>query len=475
VEGLTNSFTARGVLRVSALAFHAPPGGVFSEFEMQLQPHPAAERWPMLDKKRHQELVEDIKQNGQRESIALCDGMILDGRNRYKACCELGLIPKTKEFTGNPWAYSWSLNGARRDVSDLQRAAIKYQLDQDSDEWQAKQEASRKDIHDEANRKRRDAAGGNKNAAKDRPKTVGVPKEHTLKPEAKRSHERPGRSERAKAANVSPSTQAKVEWIANKDRALLDKVAKGEIKGSHAIKSIKADERKKVVEQVEAATANKKKKVVSSGDIWQLGTHTLFVGDTSSDEFRRIVPQSALAFADPPYGAGKQGYDDSVFYWKHDFLLDKSDVVVVTPGIVSIFEFARITKMPYVWSIACWLSNGMTRGAIGFGNWIYGAVFSHGSVFRQKQDFCKVAISIGETDETTHTTRKPSEFMAYVIETFSDKADTVVDPFLGSGQTLLTCEKMGRRCFGGEIDPKFCENIIARWEAMTGREARKNE
>ena len=49
----------------------------------------------------------------------------------------------------------------------------------------------------------------------------------------------------------------------------------------------------------------------------------------------------------------------------------------------------------------------------------------------------------------------------------------MIDPFLGSGQTLLVCEASGRRCIGGELDPKFCSEIVSRWEAMAKAKAVK--
>ena len=148
-------------------------------------------------------------------------------------------------------------------------------------------------------------------------------------------------------------------------------------------------------------------------------------------------------------------------------------MVVVTPGIVSIFEMARRTAMPYRWSLAAWITNGMTRGAVGFGNWMYAAVFSDGSVFRQAQDFGKVTISNAEAQDTEHPTRKPTEYVQWIVETFSKPKQWVIDPFLGSGQTLLVCEASGRRCIGGELDPKFCSEIVSRWEAMAKAKAVK--
>jgi DNA modification methylase len=214
-------------------------------------------------------------------------------------------------------------------------------------------------------------------------------------------------------------------------------------------------------------------KHVRNGDWWKLGDHLLYCGDTSQPEFIDRLEKAAFCFADPPYGAGKEGYDDSVFYWEHDYLIQVGEVVAVTPGIVSIFEFAKKTEMPYLWSVACWINNGMTRGAMGFGNWIYAAIFSHGSIYRSSQDFFQVSISLSDHKDTSHTTRKPSTYMVWMVEVFSKPGELVIDPFAGSGQTLMACQATGRRCITGELDPKFCSAIIARWEAMTGGYASK--
>lgn len=259
---------------------------------------------------------------------------------------------------------------------------------------------------------------------------------------------------------------------------LMDRTGKVNKAYSELRKAEKKAEREEARKQVEAVTGVKAEERCSLGDVWILGDHVLYCGDTSTDEFRdlirsRVDGSAALAFADPPYGANVEGYDDSKFYWEHDYLADAADIVVVTPGIVSIFELARRTAMPYRWSLAAWITNGMTRGAVGFGNWMYAAVFSNGSVFRQAQDFSKVTISNSEAEDTDHPTRKPTEFVQWVVETFSKPKQWVIDPFLGSGQTLVVCEASDRRCIGGELDPKFCSEIVARWEAMTKAEALK--
>ena len=212
-------------------------------------------------------------------------------------------------------------------------------------------------------------------------------------------------------------------------------------------------------------------RTVKLGDVWQLGRHLLYCGDTSKPPFEKLLKPAALCFADPPYGVGMDGYDDSNFYWQHDHLMDACDVMVVTPGIHNIFKFARLTKMPYKWGLSVWSSNGMIKGPIGFCNWNYAAVFSHGSIHRGAQDFVKITIDISKTDETKHPTRKPTQFIVWVVELFSKPGQLVLDPFLGSGTTLLVCEQLDRTCIGGELDPLYCADIIRRWEGMTDKKA----
>jgi ParB family chromosome partitioning protein len=255
---------------------------------------------------------------------------------------------------------------------------------------------------------------------------------------------------------------------------MMDRTGKVNKAYSEFRKATKQKERQAARRKIEKATGVKADERCKAGDVWQLGGHLLYCGDTSSDAFQELLTEkAALAFADPPYGANVAGYDDSRFYWQHDYLIDNAEIVIVTPGIVSIFELARCTTMPYRWSLAAWITNGMTRGAVGFGNWMYAAVFSSGSVFRQAQDFSKVTISNSEAADTDHPTRKPTEYVQWIVETFSKPKQLVIDPFLGSGQTLMVCEAQGRRCIGGELDPKFCSQIVARWEAMTKGEAVK--
>lgn len=222
-----------------------------------------------------------------------------------------------------------------------------------------------------------------------------------------------------------------------------------------------------LVVEYKKAAAVERAKTVQPGSWWQLGEHLLYCGDSADDAFRERA-KGTFAFADPPYNAGKADWDND-FAWRHDYLADAAGIVAVTPGISAVFDFAAVTKMPYRWSMAAWISNGMTRGALGFGNWIYVALFSHAeSLHKNTQDFIKVNISAA-APSTHHESRKPAELLVSLLDTFTSEGDTVIDPFLGSGTTLFAAEQARRRCIGAEISPEFCAEIITRYGADEAR------
>lgn len=96
---------------------------------MHLEPHPAADLFPMMDAESFSAFKADISLRGLIEAIWICDGKILDGRNRYRACQELGIEVRTRDYTGeSPVSFVWSLNGARRQLSKSELAAVAVEM-----------------------------------------------------------------------------------------------------------------------------------------------------------------------------------------------------------------------------------------------------------------------------------------------------------------------------------------------------------
>ncbi len=72
-----------------------------------------------------------------------------------------------------------------------------------------------------------------------------------------------------------------------------------------------------------------------------------------------------------------------------------------------------------------------------------------------------------------HPTQKPVGMLADILKDFSQENDSILDCFGGSGSTLIACEQLNRKCYMAELDPKYCDVIIARWEKLTGKKAER--
>jgi N6-adenosine-specific RNA methylase IME4 len=94
-----------------------------------IKPHPLADLFPLMDGSEYQALVEDIRVRGLISPIVMLDDMILDGRNRYRACIDAGVPIRTENFTGNdPLGWVISANLHRRHLNESQRAMIGAKL-----------------------------------------------------------------------------------------------------------------------------------------------------------------------------------------------------------------------------------------------------------------------------------------------------------------------------------------------------------
>jgi hypothetical protein len=447
--------------------------------------------FPSTDNNEYQMLISDMRANGYDKSqpIVLFENAIIDGWHRYLVCQELGIAPTTRIFLGSQAeAIDFVMRtNKRRNLNSGQWACIANEAEEMIEALKAGAKAKQAE------------AGGDKKSETYK-KSVGqqIAQPLTLpKPEAKQVVISPELTAKTKPkAGPQPKqetrTSDKLAKTFNTNKQYIKDAAKmkietpevfeqvktGKLTITKAKKQVKQEQKKEeketllqsvVIEEPKAEP----KRLPKPGEWWQLGKHLLYCGDTSSNEFIKNLPECAFAFADPPYNANAAEWDNN-FNWKHDYLIEHAEIVVVTPGISSIFNFANITTMPYLWSMACVISNGMTRGAVGFGNWIYSAIFSRGSIHKNSQDIITISIKTSESEETTHKGRKPTDFLALLFDKFTDKGDTIIDPFLGSGQTLLVCEKIGRTCIGGEISPDFCAEIINRWETSTGEIAHVN-
>lgn len=435
--------------------------------------HPVADIFPMMSEREFQDLVTSIEQNGQREPIWVHrDGRIVDGRNRWRACQELGLTAETRVYERDDAElvkFVVDLNLRRRHLNESQRSMVAAKIarlprgvHRDSlirdtaiavSPSQAEVAAELNVSIDSVQRARKVEDGGI-------PELVAAVEAGKLTVSAA-----------AVIAEQSPEVQREI-IAADDEKGIIRRANEFKRQKREARKAEKEAARQKAAEAAAAVVEQITHETGTPVDMaeskwWQLGQHLLYCGDSTDSEFVDMLRTqgAAFAFADPPYNVDKADWDRG-FTWKHDYLSDVASVVAVTPGISAVADLFHVTAMPYRWSMSAWVTNGMTRGALGFGNWIYVALFSGlGSIHRNAQDHLRITVDASTTGETAHESRKPARLLVDLIELFTTAGDAIIDPFLGSGTTLFAAEQTGRRCIGAEINPDYCREIIARYGA----------
>jgi DNA modification methylase len=241
------------------------------------------------------------------------------------------------------------------------------------------------------------------------------------------------------------------------------------------------------------------------GDLWILGDHRLLCGDsTKADDVERLMGGNCpeLMVTDPPYGVN---YDVN---WRSEAMPEKNDKTRWTDGQgkaigkVKNDDRADWTEAYSLWSgkVAYVWHDGKASPLVGRNLESCGLVLrnliiwgknqhaiSRGN-YHHKHEPCWYAVRKGESagwigdrsqttlwdidkprkSETGHSTQKPIECMETPLK---NHEGDVYDPFLGSGTTLIAAEKTGRKCYGMELDPKYCDVIVKRWEDFTGKKA----
>jgi DNA modification methylase len=220
------------------------------------------------------------------------------------------------------------------------------------------------------------------------------------------------------------------------------------------------------------------------GDIYILGNHRLMCGDsTSIDDVDKLMDGNFvdLIFTDPPYNVGFNGRSGKHDVIKNDNLSD-SDFETFIGEVCNTIQ-AINPKAYYIW--CNWNFYGILQGKLEYKTCIVWAknVFGMGNGYRHQHEFClfngkideviKNESDLWEVKKDTkyvHPTQKP---VALSVRAFGNhiKLLNVLDLFGGSGSTLIGAEQTGRKAFVMELDPKYCDVIVKRWEDFTGKKA----
>ena len=265
-------------------------------------------------------------------------------------------------------------------------------------------------------------------------------------------------------------------------------------------------------EKANEAPALPENPVSRLGDLWLLGPHRLCCGDsTSEDATKRAtgaalgLPAPFLMVTDPPYGVeydpewrlnaglnkewqtraeGTVSNDDRSD-WTPAWRLFPGDVAYVWHGgahaatvAISLMEASLLIRSQIIWAKVslvigrgayhwqhepCWYAVRKGKTAHWHGDRKQSTLWQIENMHRTQ----------GNVDDgkTIHSTQKPIECMRRPILNHTVRGEAVYDPFLGSGTTLIACEMRERVCYGLELDPKYVDVIVLRWQKLTGKQA----
>lgn len=293
-------------------------------------------------------------------------------------------------------------------------------------------------------------------------------------------------NEQARAYRLADNKLNESEW----DMALVIEELKGlsepmlDLTGFDKDLIIEPDEQDDVIPENVQPTAQ-------LGDLYLLGNHRVLCGDaTKREDVERLMDgkKADMVFTDPPYGVDYVSRVDEERRknWggiKNDDLKGKALQVFINDALgfhwsaeskyvccnwQSVKDFFEAVGMPS--SLIVWDKKSIGLGA----NYrsqhefiLFWGKLDHRSetnVWSLKRD---------ATSEYTHPTQKPVELITRAVTNSSNPRDLVFDAFLGSGSTLIAAEKTGRICYGMELDPKYIDVIVKRWEDYTGNKAVK--
>lgn len=272
------------------------------------------------------------------------------------------------------------------------------------------------------------------------------------------------------------------------------------------------EEEKQIIEDEVPKVDDDSEPITQLGDIWQLGEHRLMCGDSTDKATVEMLMngnKADMVFTDPPYNvdyssknaflnevdkgnriqkniAGDFGYTDEECgekLWKpafqnmRDNAKDHCSIYVTMPqGGAHMMMMMMCSASWQVKHELIWVKNNHVLGRTDYfykhEPILYGWAKTH--KWYGKGEFDKSIWEIPKPQKSDlHPTMKPIRLIANCLQNNTLENDLVLDLFGGSGSTLIACEQLNRTCYMMELDPKYCDVIIKRWEKLTGKKAVK--
>jgi len=274
------------------------------------------------------------------------------------------------------------------------------------------------------------------------------------------------------------------------------------------LRSLNARERKERLESFdldEAVKAAQNSPVAKLGDIWLLGEHRVACGDSTDREaVQRLMGgnKAGMTFTDPPYNVNYgETMKDKIRQNSNKIINDNlgdafepflekacKNMLEFTDGAVYVcmssselhtLQKAFIAAGGHWSTFIIWAKNTFTMGRSDYQRQyepiLYGWREGVNHYWCRDRDQGDVWQVDKPSSSPLHPTMKPLALIERAIQNSSQAGDKVLDTFLGSGSTLIACERTGRICYGMELEPLYVDIARMRWEAFTGEKAKRFE
>ena len=254
---------------------------------------------------------------------------------------------------------------------------------------------------------------------------------------------------------------------------------------------------------VDSAYEEIEEPITKPGDIWILGNHRLMCGDsTHKDDIMRLMnnQDANMLLTDPPYNVDYVGKTAEALKIKNDNMDDNQfyeflrkvfeNMYIVTKEGASIYVFHADTEginfrkafkdagfklaECLIWKKDCFVMGRQDY------QWqhepvLYGWKEGKAHYFINDRTQSTILEFDRPKQSTLHPTMKPIDLIAKLIKNSSKENDIILDLFGGSGSTIIAAEQLNRCCYTMELDPKYCDVIVKRWETLTNKEAILNK
>ena len=266
-------------------------------------------------------------------------------------------------------------------------------------------------------------------------------------------------------------------------------------------------------EVVEDEVPEEVEPVCKKGELWQLGEHRLMCGDsTSADDVAKLMDgeKADLWLTDPPYNVEIVGGSHAIsaeerkklgkLTIQNDKMSDNDFFNFLHNAFAAAYSVMAEGASFYIWfANREYVNFELALNSVGL-SVRQELIWNKNSLILSRQDYqwkhepCLYGWKegaghhwYGDRKQTTvidwerptrsedHPTMKPVGLFGYQVQNSSKEDDIILDTFGGSGTTIVACEQLGRKCRMMELDPHYCDVIIARWEKLTGQKAVKLE